>query len=321
MKPIFLAVCALVVAGCSNTAAVVRVADRHNLTLDEATAVVGQFEARQKAALPAAPKSLEDVLEILKRDEVSGFQQGVDFAAKDGTPKGKTLQAQIELAWGEAQHILADLLDRATFNLREEYQALTRRASARQLTAKEAARRDALQKTLTDVSGLDSALQKLGDEHITQGIAVAKQVIDAAPNEYTGYRVAADYYRLREDWTQFDTAVKKLDELNPGSNGLVFARAMESIERKGDRAKAVELLNQALTKDPAFTRARAQLVLAHSSIESAYQEFQKLKTNNPNHQIVLWLGPALEAEYESFTSAADVNVDTQIRLQNLDRAR
>lgn len=302
-----LAVAALF-AGCTTTSAALGSADDRNLTVDEAHRVVAAYESREAAGAANDPlakaTTLDDALEILKRDELALFPKGVEIAAKDGSPKGKVLQAQIELAWGEGQHILSDLFARVTRNLRDDLSSLQRMQAARPLTEAERARLGPLEKTLAEVAGISSALSSLGDAHIANGITLAQAVIAQAPDDYTGYRVAADFYRLREDWVKFDESVVKLQALNPTSNGLVFARAMEAISRNGDRAKAVELLNQALTADPKFIRARAQLVLVHSSLDSAWKEFQALKASTPNHPIVTWVGPALEAEHRSYEEQA-----------------
>jgi len=316
-------VLALLISGCSNSSAAIKVADERGFTVDEARRVVAAFEARQTAVQTNDPlaqgKTLDDALEILKRDEVALFPKGVELAEKDGTVKGKVLQAQIELAWGEGQHIVSDLLARATLNLRDEMQALLRKQSAKPLDAEEQASLQSLEKTLNDVTGLSSALTTLGDEHIAKGIAVAEAAIAQAPDDYAGYRVAADFYRLREDWAKFDETIAKLEKLNPDSNGLVFARAMDALSRQGERAKGIELLNKALTTDPKFTRARAQLVLAQTEVEAAWKEFEALKASTPNHQIVTWLGPTLEAEHKSLEARARRARGAQWRM--LDRIR
>jgi len=291
-----------VVLGCASQSAVSRAGEHQRLSLEEARGIVAHLH---QTPTPAEPKSLDEAVELLKTDELPALTVGADFASRDTTPQGKALQAQMELAMGEAQHIVSDLVDRATFNLKEEYQALAKRQATKGLDAKEQARFDRLEKALDQLSGVSNALTQLGGEHIAAGIKLAKEVIAATPNDYLGYRVAADFYRLTEDWASFDETVKKLEALNPSSNGLVFARAMEALQRNNDRSKAVDLLKQALANDPKFTRARAQLLLASPNLEDAWKEFEALKGAQPNHQIVAWVGPALEAEREALQAAAE----------------
>lgn len=299
---------AVLISGCSNTSAAIKASDDHALTADQSRQLIAAFEARQTAVQTNDPlargTTLDDAVEILKRDEFALFPTGAEIAEKDGSPKGRIVQAQIELAWGEAQHIVSDLLARATRNLRDEKVELLRKQSAKPLDEAETASLQSLEKTLDEVAGLSTALTTLGDEHISKGIAVAEVAIQQAPDDYAGYRVAADFYRLREDWAKFDETIAKLEKLNPDSNGLVFARAMDALTRQGERGKAIELLNKALVTDPKFTRARAQLVLAHTELDPAWKEFQALKESTPNHQIVTWLGPTLEAEHKSLENRA-----------------
>lgn len=317
MHKLIAAAVALSCLACVSTSAVGRAGERQHFTLEEAQAIVASLEAKGPEA-DKAPATLDEAVEILKADDISHFDVGASFAATDTTPAGKALAAQLQLAWGEDQHIVSDLIDRATFNLNEELQSLLKRESIKGLSEKEAARKNRLEKALDEMSGVSNALTQLGDQHITQGIALAKEVIAASPNEYLGYRVAADYYRLTEDWAAFDTTVKKLEELNPTSNGLVFARAMEALQRNGDRSKAVDLLKKALETDPKFTRARAQLLLAQPNIDAAWAEFEALKAAQPHHQIVAWVGPTLEAEREALIAAAERATDRQLGgVQNL----
>src|SRR5438132_460887 len=87
-----------------------------------------------------------------------------------------------------------------------------------------------------------------------QGMSLryAREVIARAPDNYQGYRVAADYYRMREHWADFDAALAKLTALNPSSNGLLFLRGVSALYREGDVPKADQLFRQALEKDPKF---------------------------------------------------------------------
>lgn len=308
----------LTFAACSSQSEVVRLSENRNLSTQEAEALVKSFKARRQLSQDAAENvegaQLAEAWEILKSDQIDRFARGVAIARQDTTVEGKALEAQILLAWGEAQEMLADLLSRSTFQLRDERVALQRKATKKALDAKEQERLKVLDETLADVGGLSDALMKLSDDHLAQGLKAAQNVMLSAPNDYQGYRVAADYYRLVEDWPKFDAAMTKLTELKPDSNGLVFARAMEALERKNDRTQALQLLDDALAKDPKFTRARAQKLMTHRTIDGAWKEFELLKKDNPDHQIVRWLGTALEREKESYDALAQRGIDVQSRF-------
>jgi hypothetical protein len=293
-------------AGCgATTPAVSRAASSAELSEEEARRVIDAYENRRALRAATAsdplrnPKSLDDVVEILKLDRVDLFADGVKYATTQQGPKALALRAQMELAWGEAQLILADLLGKSTTRLRAEARTMeTRAAAGGTHSADEQKELSSLRDTVRDIEGIEAAMHRVGTKHIEGGITLARLVIDQAPNDYHGYRVAADYYRLREDWAGFDSMVKKLEQANPNSNGLLFARGMEALMRHGDRTKADKLFREALERDPKFTRAQVQLLLAQAQTGDAWDELQKLKAISPQHQIVMWVGPAISSAHD-----------------------
>ena len=141
------------------------------------------------------------------------------------------------------------------------------------------------------------ALALLAAEHSAAGARHAREIIAAAPTNYQGYRVAADYYRLRERWEEFDDTVAKIEILKPDSNGLLFLRGVSALYREGDGPKADRFFRAALARDPKFVRAQAQLVRSQRGLAAKRAEYLKLKELNPHHQIVVWAGPGLERAY------------------------
>lgn len=268
----------------------------------QARAVIARYEQRHQIAAASAsdplrnPKSLDDVVAALKLDRIDLFPDATAFAAKQQGPAPLALRAQIELAWGEAQEILADLLGNASTRLRVEKRDLAHRAAAgNKLSAEEERELANLKELVADLEGIEIALNKVGATHIDNGVQLAKQVIDEAPKDYQGYRVAADFYRMRSDWAGFDEMVKLLEQANPQSTGLVFLRATEALNRHGDRQKATELFRECLARDPKFARAQVQLVLMQLYVTEAWDELGKLEAISPNHQLVLWLKPILQS--------------------------
>ncbi|MGZ6142224.1 MAG: hypothetical protein ACXWLM_02745 [Myxococcales bacterium] len=258
------------------------------LSLEEARAIVGELESKHLKQNPASPlrepKSLDDVLEILKLDELDLFPAGAAFALRQEGPEAKALGAQIELAWGEAELTLAEVFSQAAGTLQQELRAAQ---AAGRSTGELRARLDT-NRVVAD------ALLRLAAEHTADGAAHARAIIAAAPADYQGYRVAADYYRMRERWTEFDETVAKLTALNPQSNGLVFLRGVSALYREGDAPRANRLFREALAKDPKFVRAQVQLMRAQPGAAARYAEYLKLKALNPRHQIVVWAGPTIE---------------------------
>ena len=263
---------------------------RPGMSLEEAQAIVTEFEANHLRLDPNSPlhdpHSLADVLEILKSDELDLFPAGVAFASKQEGPIAKALTAQIELAWGEAELTLAE-----TFSLI----AATRERTLRDAEPAGTATHDARARIDTD-RAVAEALTRLAAEHSATGGRQAREVIQAAPADYQGYRVAADYYRMRERWNEFDATLARIAELNPDSNGLVFLRGVSALDREGDGPKADRYFRQALEKDPKFVRAQVYLLRSQRGLAAKYAEYRKLKALNPHHQLVVWTGPALERE-------------------------
>ena len=280
------------VPDCSKTAAV-------GLGLDEAQTIVA--EAAKKLAPPDAanpllqPKSLDDATEILKSDQIDLFPAGVEFTSKQTDVKAQALQAQIELAWGEALLLVADLFA----DLETQQRATLRRLEARNASGEIAGSEiDALIKLKHSVgkqAELRDALTRIAAEHVANGSKLSKKVLASAPNDYMGYRLAADYYRMRGNWAQFDQMMAKIKETNPNSNGLVFLQGMGEIQHAGHIPQGTELLRQALAKDPKFVRAQAEIVAAAATPDDMLKELGMLAKVNPNHQIVRWVGPFLKS--------------------------
>jgi len=233
----------------------------------------------------------------------------VRFASAEGSPRGKALAAQILIAWGDGQHLLGGLLDRAGHDLDRYRAKLERKQAAGKLGAADAERLQRVNKSLSDLEGVERALRLVGNKHISDGMKLAEQVIAAAPSDYEGYRVAADFYHLREDWTSFDAMVKKIEALKPDSIGLLFLRAEAARDRDHDNAAAGKLFKEAVTRDPKFTRAQVALLVLQPDLNGAHTEYLKLKQINPNHQIVIWMGPVLERNYQDWEELYGRHVD------------
>jgi hypothetical protein len=299
-RPLMLAI---LLAGCATESAVERATQGASLDEKQARQIIEQYENRHQIRAASAneplrtPKSLDDVVEVLKLDRIDLFPESIKFATTQQGPQSLALRAQIELAWGEGQQILADLLGNASTQLRADVRSLEQKAAAgAKLDDEEQKSLASLKEVVTDLAGIEEALHVAGGKHIESGATLAKLVIDQAPNDYHGYRVAADYYRLRGDWSGFDQMVKKLEETNPKSNGLLFARGMEALLRHGDRLKAQQLFRECLERDPKFARAQVQLLLAQMQGTEAWNELKKLESISPRHQIVVWAGPAIKSQ-------------------------
>jgi tetratricopeptide (TPR) repeat protein len=250
----------------------------HKLSPSEASGIVEAFRLQQERKASGEKNlevsSLDAVTEVLKRDDMNQFEDAVDYVETLSTPEAKALRAQIELAWGDAQNILAELLERTSADLAADKQP----GGA----------------SPADLAQVVAALRALAATHLDEGGKVAQEVIKTAPKNYQGYRVAADFYRLQGDWKKFDEMKKKIESTNAKSNGLVFLRGMEQLERYKKPEEAAKLFHQALKTDPQFTRAQAMLVLLPQSSGETYKEYKALEALSPYHLIVLWVGPRIE---------------------------
>ncbi|MBI5526486.1 MAG: hypothetical protein HY897_09130 [Deltaproteobacteria bacterium] len=292
---------ALSVAGCATAETEEPVVQAKEMTFDEARDIVASFEAKQARKTGGNPlrdpKSLDDVLEILRTDQLDLFAHGVVFAGRQSDPKAVTLRAQIELAWGEAQVILADILADTTANLRTAMRALEAKEAAEELDEKGKVYLADLRKAVGQATATSEALSILANEHLSKGARMARAVIDKNPNDYHGYRVAADFHRLRQDWPSFFEMLKKVEETNPNSNGLMFLKGVAAAYREDDPQKAIDFFRKALERDAKFVRSQVHIYLLQRGIANKYAEYQKIKAMNPNHQIVVWAGDFIESAY------------------------
>lgn len=266
------------------------------LSLREATALVEAFEAKQvpASAKPEAPTTMEGAVAVLKTDRLDLFPGAVSWLASQTTPEALALKAQLLLAWGEAELTVAEVLADTADRLDENVRAM----QVRKMSPEQSAKLESERAKVQLYRDTDQALRLLAAEHVAAGVEDAQKFIASKPDDYTGYRVAADAHRLRNEWKQFSEMVAKVEEKNPDSNGLVFLRGVAAQMRDGDANQAIGFYRQALEKDPQFVRAQAQLVLATANIFEQKKELEKLKKIAPDHQIVRWAGPGIDQAHE-----------------------
>ena len=245
--------------------------------------------------LRSKSKSASDALGILRSDNIGLFPRGVDLARRQGGMEGATLEAQVEIAWGESQVVLSQFLGRVLEQLRPRLVALELKYEAEALTARESRELVDLRKTFDEYGSLVESLVLTANDHYLRGADVARKIIRDYPEAYQGYRVLADFYRITQDWTKFDEMVAKIEARNPESVGLLFLRGVEARDRKGDPNQAKSYLEQALWRDQLFVRARVHLLLTQDTDEGVDRQYELLRRASPYHQIVLW-GPSLMAK-------------------------
>lgn len=247
-----------------------------------------------------SPKSLDDVLEILRRDQIDLFADGIAFAQKDTSQWARVLEAQLELAWGESMVMVAQLLERQFAEV--AMQSLQRRA--RVAMGQTGADEEALMTSLTDrlqrAKRYSDAMWVLAPLHIAKGAKLTEAILLAMPDDYHGYRVAADYYRLRADWVNFDRMVEQVSKRRPDSTGLSFLLGVALVDRYGQRDAGQKKLEDAVKSDPKFAKAQAMLLLLAETPPERFAALQKLHAINPGHQLVYFVGPSIAATYEAW---------------------
>ena len=232
------------------------------------------------------PKTLDDGMQILKRDQVTLFPAGVALARSLEGLEAMALEAQLELAWGESYLVAMAVLQHLSEELGRVQKALPESASP--------ADREWLVKTLRQNDRYAEAFQLLSIAHLTSGSAKADEVMSAHPDSYLGYRLAADYYRTVRNWARFDAIVTRIEALNPKSNGLVFLKGTAAFARDRDVAAASRWFTTALASDREFVRARAHLVMIQPDLPHMLAELEALRAANPQHQLVHFCGPAMD---------------------------
>ena len=179
----------------------------------EAAGIVEAFrleQERQKAGEKTVDvASMEAVVDILKRDDMNQFDDAIDYLKTQATPDANVLRAQIELAWGDAQNILAELLERTNKDLVAAKNELDVKGAAQSESEKQ--RYGDLVASTKDIGQVVAALRTLAATHLTEGGRLASEIIKNAPKNYQGYRVAADFYRLEGEWKKFDEMKKKIE--------------------------------------------------------------------------------------------------------------
>lgn len=293
--PILIVVTAV---GCATAAPPAERAERTvGMSLAEATTLVATFESKQvpPGKKPAPPTSVDECLAVLKSDRIDLFPEAIAYLDTLTTPEAAALRAQVQLAWGEAELTVAEVLASLADGLDDRVRALM----VRKVAGADRAALEADSAKLRLYRSTDEALRLLAAEHVATGMEGAQKVIAERPDDYVGYRVAADAHRLRNEWREFSAMIVKVEEANPDSNGLVFLRGVAAQLRDGDAVEASKLYRQALERDPQFVRAQAQLVLVQTNIFEQKKELEKLRAIAPDHQIVRWAGPGIDEAHQT----------------------
>lgn len=273
------------------------------MTVAQARQVVATVEA----AWPLAenhpllhPQSLADIEAILKLDQVRLFPAGIEYVATLDSKDALALRGQIELAWGESYIVMIDIMSNLKKVFARELTKLEKKERANKLSNSELAELYSIRSMVAQLDQNREAFKLMAIEHMTNGQEISETVIERFPDNFIGYRLAADFHRTLKEWDAFDAMITKIEATNPASNGLLFLKGAAAFQRNKDLTTAAGFYRKALKHDPKFVRAQAHLVMIQQDVGEMYEEFVKLEQLNPHHQIIQWAGESVKKAYRKW---------------------
>jgi tetratricopeptide (TPR) repeat protein len=210
-----------------------------------------------------------------------------------------TWSATVELLWSEAYGTVALFARELGHRAEAEAKRLAeKRDAGREFTERDKA---LLARATEDVAfnaKAEAALGVLSRDHLAAGSDFAREALRQSPDDERTLRVAAFYYLSTGMWARYEQVMTALEASAPNDAPLLFLRALEAEQRRGQRAEARQFLQQALAANPRLVRAQAKLVLLQDDIASSYAELQRLEALSPDHPVVRITGPSIKSEYE-----------------------
>jgi len=241
------------------------------------------------------PKSVEDAQAIVKSDNLALFDRAdrvfADFLkAHPDDVKNLTWHAQLFLAWADSAALTAKTLGSSVEKLTKRKDDLTAKLADTSLADDEKAK---TQRGLAEAERLIPLVQKVLEQLgqvVEQKKAIGKEktlaLLKKHKDTYEGYRLAADLYRIDEDWGNYSDALAKLEKLNPKSNGLLFLKGVVAFQRDKEFGSAEKYLGQAVANDAQFTKAQYYLALTYVNMrrfDDAQQALDKTLAISPGH--------------------------------------
>jgi hypothetical protein len=248
--------------------------------------------------------TMEELVAIVNSDDVGHFEDAVRFVEGKPGVDALTLNATIELAWSDAFTTVASLAEEFGKQAELEAERLgKKKESGRDFTPADQQSLDEAAKEATMLVKARVALRVLAEDHLRASSTPVSEALRQFEKDPRSYRVAAFYYLLSSDWTQFDKAMTRFeDKQAPPDAGIQYIRALEALKRFGVRKDARAFLDQALKLNPKMVRAQAKLVLAQDEIAAKHADLVKLEAMAPKHPVVNVAGPSIRRAYEIATS-------------------
>ena len=271
---------------------------------NDAQAFIVQVQHERGIPLDRTPVgTTEELLQALSDDQVGRFASAIQLVAGKPGIEALTLHATIELAWSDdfttLARILEELRKRAQF---EVLRLQTKQDSGVALTEAETKGLEQSQKNAAFNAKAKFALTVLAAEHLQIAGGIVDQALRQFPKDPKTYRVAAYLSLLSREWPNFDAAMSWFADREAQDAGLVYLRALETLNRRRVPKEATVLFREALRLNPRMVRAQAKLVLSEDGIDATYGEFEKLRAVAPQHPMVSLLGPSITSDYQLSSS-------------------
>ena len=258
-------------------------------------------EVQRQRGLPAPPpvNSMDELLDVLASDQVGRFRDAEKLVAGKPGVDATTLHASLELAWSDNASTLSLILAELGKRAEVEVKRLNaQRDSGTKLSDAEAKDLEQNEKNAEFDAKGKQALEVLAQDHLRAAGEIVAEARRQFPKDPLTNRVVAYHALLSGDWLAFDAAIGWLKDAEAKDAGLIYLRALESLNRFAVRKDAAVLFKNALSINPKMVRAQAKLTLVEDGIDAKYAEFEKLKVLAPHHPIVWLAGPSITSDYE-----------------------
>lgn len=106
------------------------------------------------------------------------------------------------------------------------------------------------------------------------------------PNHYLTHRVMADYFRIMGDHEKAEDRLLIVEDLNPGSVGLIFLKGAMMADFDKSYISAVAFYDKALERDPDFIKAlyfKAMAYVKMGNDKLAKESMKEVLAKSPNH--------------------------------------
>jgi hypothetical protein len=290
----------LALSGCAGSANSADAASPSTMSSADAQAFVADVQRQRGIPVEPAPVStMDQLLEVLASDQIQRFAAAERLVAGKPGIDAMALHATIELAWSDDFSTLALILEELRKRADVEVKRLqTKRESGGGLSDAEKKDLEQNEKNAEFNAKGRQALETLARDHLQAGAQVVAEARRQFPKDPLTYRVIAYYALLSSEWLTFDGAMGWLKDGETKDAGLIYLRALESLNRFAVRKDAAVLFRNALQVNPKMARAQAKLMLIEDGIDAKYAEFEKLKGMVPQHPIVWIAGPSINSDYE-----------------------